>query len=174
MRGVRWLGSTSRVASFSSEKISNGFRNTLLLTDVRNRASISFRDVASESAPMLGIRASPLGRYLLVLLRGAPSEIWLVRHSMALRTRCADAERLFKKYVQVGGSGRPSRSRVLDLPFTAVEWAIPNDTASPMEPMPVPKRTFWQVGVFSLLCRCPRRVGGMHPMLSLFAEISTL
>ena len=28
--------------------------------------------------PMLGIRASPSGRYLLVLLRNAPSEIWLV------------------------------------------------------------------------------------------------
>ena len=28
---------------------------------------------------MLGIRASPTGRYLLILLRGAPSEIWAVR-----------------------------------------------------------------------------------------------
>ena len=78
VRGVRWLGSTSRIASFSSEKTANGFHNTLLLTDVRNRASIAFREVPVEPAPMLGIRSSPLGRYLLLLLRGAPSEIWLV------------------------------------------------------------------------------------------------
>lgn len=30
---------------------------------------------------MLGIRASPSGRYVLVLLRGAPSEIWAVSES---------------------------------------------------------------------------------------------
>ena len=28
---------------------------------------------------MLGIRASPSGTYLLILLRGKPAEIWLVR-----------------------------------------------------------------------------------------------
>ena len=32
---------------------------------------------------MLGIRASPLGRYILVLLRGAPSEIWAVSRPTA-------------------------------------------------------------------------------------------
>lgn len=85
VRGVRWLGASCRVASFSSEKSGAGFRNLLLLTDVRNRASIPFREVAAESAPMLGIRASPLGRYLLVLLRGAPSEIWLVSPCRASR-----------------------------------------------------------------------------------------
>lgn len=31
-----------------------------------------------EAAPMLGVRASPSGRYVLVLLRAAPSEIWTV------------------------------------------------------------------------------------------------
>ena len=30
---------------------------------------------------MLGIRASPSGAYLLVLLRGKPAELWLVRLS---------------------------------------------------------------------------------------------
>ncbi len=79
MRGVRWLGSSARVASFSSERTAHGFRNTLLLTDARSRASLPFRDVGVEAAPMLGIRAAPSGRYLLLLLRNAPSEIWTVR-----------------------------------------------------------------------------------------------
>ena len=29
--------------------------------------------------------------------------------------------------VQVGGNSRPVRVRVLDLPFTAVEWVLPSD-----------------------------------------------
>lgn len=84
VRGVRWLGTSARLVSFSSEKLGGGWRNTLLLTDVRNRLSFVFRDVGMESSPMLGIRASPTGRYLLVLLRGAPSEIWAVRALMYL------------------------------------------------------------------------------------------
>lgn len=78
VRGVRWLGPSARVVSFSSEKTQHGYRNTLLITDVRSRASLPFREVGPEAAPMLGIRASPSGRYLLILLRGAPSEIWTV------------------------------------------------------------------------------------------------
>ena len=78
VRGVRWLGPTARIVSFSSEKAAHGYRNTLLLTDIRNRSSLPFREVGAEGAPMLGIRASPLGRYILILLRGAPSEIWAV------------------------------------------------------------------------------------------------
>ncbi|KAK9863395.1 hypothetical protein WJX84_011255 [Apatococcus fuscideae] len=104
VRGVRWLGTSPRIISFSSEKTSHGFRNSLVLTDIRNRASIPFRELGAETSPMLGIRASASGRYLLVLLRGAPSEIW-----------------------QVAGQARPSRIRILDLPFTAVEWVLPGD-----------------------------------------------
>ena len=37
------------------------------------------REVGAEDAPMLGIRASPSGSYLLVLLRGKPAELWQVR-----------------------------------------------------------------------------------------------
>lgn len=78
VRGVRWLGPTARIVSFSSEKTAHGYRNMLLVTDIRNRSSLAFREVGAEGAPMVGIRASPLGRYILVLLRGAPSEIWAV------------------------------------------------------------------------------------------------
>ena len=81
VRGVRWLGPTARIVSFSSERLPNSaaFRNTLLLSDARSRASLPLREVGGEDAPMLGIRSSPTGRYILVLLRGAPSEIWAVR-----------------------------------------------------------------------------------------------
>lgn len=34
---------------------------------------------------MLGVRASPSGRYVLVLLRAAPSEIWTVRFRVYVR-----------------------------------------------------------------------------------------
>eukprot|EP00884_Botryococcus_braunii_P018245 jgi/Botrbrau1/5103/Bobra.0128s0014.1 len=119
VRGVRWMGPTPRVASFTSEKLPNGYRNTLLLTDVRNRASIPFREVGLEAAPLQGIRASPTGRYLLLLLRGAPSEIWAV-----------------------GGGSWPSRVRVLDLPFTAVEWVIPG-TEPPGTPAEGANWTSW-------------------------------
>lgn len=88
MRGVRWLGPSARVVSFSSEKTQHGYRNTLLITDVRSRASLPFREVGPEAAPMLGIRASPSGRYLLILLRGAPSEIWAVRPSLPQLSLC--------------------------------------------------------------------------------------
>ena len=88
VRGVRWLGPSARVVSFSSEKTAHGYRNTLLITDVRSRASLPFREVGPEAAPMLGIRASASGRYLLILLRGAPSEIWAVRLFLSFQSLC--------------------------------------------------------------------------------------
>ncbi|KAK9867753.1 hypothetical protein WJX84_002654 [Apatococcus fuscideae] len=119
VRGVRWLGTSPRIISFSSEKTSHGFRNSLVLTDIRNRASIPFRELGAETSPMLGIRASASGRYLLVLLRGAPSEIWAGPCFSVLA-------------VSVAGQTRPSRIRILDLPFTAVEWVLPGD-APPLD-----------------------------------------
>lgn len=48
VRGVRWLGTSSRIVTFSSEKQGDGFRNSLLLTDVRSRCSVPFREVRSN------------------------------------------------------------------------------------------------------------------------------
>jgi hypothetical protein len=84
VRGVRWLGTSPLMASFSSEKIANGYCNSLMLTDVRTRVSLPFRIIASEPSAMLGIRASVSGRYLLILLRAAPSEIWMVHPLQSL------------------------------------------------------------------------------------------
>jgi hypothetical protein len=60
---------------------------------------------------MLGIRASPSGAYILVLLKGAPAELWAL-----------------------GKSGRPFRVRLVDLPFTAVEWVLPEEALAPSRP----------------------------------------
>ncbi|KAL4425017.1 hypothetical protein ABPG77_001795 [Micractinium sp. CCAP 211/92] len=99
VQGLRWLGSTPRLVSFSSEKATQGFKNLLLITDVRNRLSLPVREGSNDPAPLVGVRASPSGRYLLVLFRGAPSEIW-----------------------SVGAGSQPVRLRQVDLQFTAVEW----------------------------------------------------
>ena len=43
----------------------------------------------------------------------------------------------------MGGASRPSRVRVLDLPFTAVEWVLPVEAAA-TEPMPPAEWAVWQ------------------------------
>lgn len=50
MRGVRWLGASPRVVTFSCEKAGpgGGFHNSLLLTDVRARTSTPFREVCAD------------------------------------------------------------------------------------------------------------------------------
>ncbi len=73
---MRWLGSSPRLATFSSDRGQHGWRNTLLLTDVRSGRSSVLRDRSGEANPLLGVRASPCGCYLLVLIKGAPAELW--------------------------------------------------------------------------------------------------
>jgi hypothetical protein len=53
VRGVRWLGTSARLVTFSSERVGDGWRNSLLLTDIRNRASAPFREVSSVRADLL-------------------------------------------------------------------------------------------------------------------------
>lgn len=58
VRGVRWLGDSPRLVTFSSEKAGGaggGFRNTLLLTDVRARASTPFREVGTSAGDKQGV-----------------------------------------------------------------------------------------------------------------------
>ena len=75
---LRWLGPAPRLVSASCEKVSSGYRNTVLLTDVRNRQTVVLRQRGVEAAPLMGLKASPLGRHILLLFRGAPSEVWAV------------------------------------------------------------------------------------------------
>lgn len=66
VRGVRWLGDSPRVVTFSSEKVSGGFCNTLLLTDVRARASTPFREVQFLLTPALPISRELLPEHMLM------------------------------------------------------------------------------------------------------------
>eukprot|EP00210_Caulerpa_lentillifera_P005055 g4828.t1 len=106
--GVQWLGSGPLAVSFTSEKLESLWRNTILLTDLRYGESTPFRDTAPESTNMLGIRTAPSGKYILVLLKDAPSEVWMV-------TGLKDIKRIFHVESQ----------------FTAVEWALPTPDVSP-------------------------------------------
>ncbi|CAM0947087.1 unnamed protein product [Alopecurus aequalis] len=73
VRGLRWLGN-SRVVSFSYNQ--------------------------PERAPIRALRASSSGRYLLILFRDAPVEVWaMTKNPMMLRS--------------------------LALPFTVLEWTLP-------------------------------------------------
>lgn len=55
VRGVRWLAGSPRVVTFSSEKIGGagggGWRNSLLMTDLRTRSSTPFREVLRSLLP---------------------------------------------------------------------------------------------------------------------------
>ncbi len=50
------------------------------------RVTVPMRECATEAAPLVGIRASPLGRHVMLLFKGGPSEIWAVMP----RQRCDD------------------------------------------------------------------------------------
>ncbi|CAH9136138.1 unnamed protein product [Cuscuta epithymum] len=103
VRGLRWLGN-SRVVTFSytqgTEK-SSGYVNRLVVTCLRSGLNRSFRVLQKpERAPIRALRASSSGRYLLILFRDAPVEVWAMTKT-------------------------PIMLRSLALPFTVVEWSLP-------------------------------------------------
>lgn len=105
VRGVRWLGN-SRLVSFSSAEVKGktpGFMNKLAVTCVRSGLTKPFRvRTTAERGSMRGLRTSASGRYLLVLFRDAPAEVWAM-------TRV------------------PQMLRSLALPFAVMEWALPGE-----------------------------------------------
>ena len=107
-RSVRWLGNGPLAVSFSSEKIDGLWKNILMLTDVRTGESVPFRVIPPETNGMLGIRASPAGKYVVVLLKDAPSEIWLVSIKEILlnanRVCAGDGYTSYKKSATSGDS----------------------------------------------------------------------
>ncbi|XP_031097706.1 WD repeat-containing protein 11-like [Ipomoea triloba] len=103
VRGLRWLGN-SRLVSFSytqgTEK-SSGFTNRLVVTCLRSGLNRTFRVLQRpERAPIRALRASSSGRYLLILFRDAPVEVWAMTKT-------------------------PIMLRSLALPFTVLEWSLP-------------------------------------------------
>ncbi|XP_062078101.1 uncharacterized protein LOC133782749 [Humulus lupulus] len=103
VRGLRWLGN-SRVVSFSFSQVnekSGGYINKLVVTCLRSGLNRPFRVLQKpERAPIRALRASSSGRYLLILFRDAPVEVWAMTKS-------------------------PIMLRSLALPFTVLEWTLP-------------------------------------------------
>ncbi|PON63191.1 Guanine nucleotide-binding protein, beta subunit [Parasponia andersonii] len=103
VRGLRWLGN-SRVVSFSYSQVnekSGGFVNKLAVTCLRSGLNRPFRVLQKpERAPIRALRASSSGRYLLILFRDAPVEVWAMTKI-------------------------PIMLRSLALPFTVLEWTLP-------------------------------------------------
>ncbi|KAL2228867.1 UNVERIFIED_CONTAM: WD repeat-containing protein 11 [Sesamum indicum] len=103
VRGLRWLGN-SRLVSFSytqgTEK-TGGYVNRLVVTSLRSGLNRTFRVLQKpERAPIRALRASSSGRYLLILFRDAPVEVWAMTKA-------------------------PIMLRSLALPFTVLEWTLP-------------------------------------------------
>ncbi|XP_021277334.1 WD repeat-containing protein 11 [Herrania umbratica] len=103
VRGLRWLGN-SRLVSFSYTQVSEktgGYINRLVVTCLRSGLNRTFRVLQKpERAPIRALRASSSGRYLLILFRDAPVEVWAMTKN-------------------------PIMLRSLALPFTVLEWTLP-------------------------------------------------
>ncbi|XP_030473657.1 uncharacterized protein LOC115691215 [Syzygium oleosum] len=103
VRGLRWLGN-SRLVSFSyiqANEKTGGYTNKLVVTCLRSGLNKPFRVLQKpERAPIRALRASSSGRYLLILFRDAPVEVWAMTKN-------------------------PIMLRSLALPFTVLEWTLP-------------------------------------------------
>ncbi|XP_054821637.1 uncharacterized protein LOC129320288 isoform X2 [Prosopis cineraria] len=103
VRGLRWLGN-SRLVSFSYSQVSEkagGYINKVVMTCLRSGLNKMFRVMQKpERAPIRALRASSSGRYLLILFRDAPVEVWAMTKN-------------------------PRMLRSLALPFTVLEWTLP-------------------------------------------------
>ncbi|MBA0757092.1 hypothetical protein Gotri_020209, partial [Gossypium trilobum] len=79
VRGLRWLGN-SRLVSFSYTQVNEktgGYINRLVVTCLRSGLNRTFRVLQKpERAPIRALRTSSSGRYLLILFRDAPVEVW--------------------------------------------------------------------------------------------------
>ncbi|KAI5416206.1 hypothetical protein KIW84_041306 [Lathyrus oleraceus] len=111
VRGLRWLGN-SRLVSFSYTQVnekSGGYINKLVVTCLRSGLNKMFRVLQKpERAPIRALRTSSSGRYLLILFRDAPVEVWAMTKN-------------------------PIMLRSLALPFTVLEWTLPTVPRSPKD-----------------------------------------
>ncbi|XP_043724935.1 WD repeat-containing protein 11-like isoform X2 [Telopea speciosissima] len=103
VRGLRWLGN-SQLVSFSYTQVNEKagrYTNTLVVTCLRSGLNLTFRvQQKPERAPIRALKASSSGRYLLILFRDAPVEVWAMTKN-------------------------PIMLRSLALPFTVLEWTLP-------------------------------------------------
>ncbi|KAL5769027.1 hypothetical protein ACOSQ2_015810 [Xanthoceras sorbifolium] len=119
VRGLRWLGN-SRLVSFSFSQVNEktgGYINRLVVTCLRSGLNRAFRVLQKpERAPIRALRASSSGRYLLILFRDAPVEVWAMTKS-------------------------PIMLRSLALPFTVLEWTLPT-VPRPVQNVPSRQSSF--------------------------------
>ncbi|XP_068464338.1 uncharacterized protein [Phaseolus vulgaris] len=103
VRGLRWLGN-SRLVSFSytqANEKSGGYINKVVVTCLRSGLNKMFRVMQKpERTHIRALRTSSSGRYLLILFRDAPVEVWAMTKN-------------------------PIMLRSLALPFTVLEWTLP-------------------------------------------------
>ncbi|KAL6585966.1 hypothetical protein OROMI_002610 [Orobanche minor] len=103
VRGLRWLGN-SRLVSFSYTQVTEktgGYVNRVVVSCLRSGLNRTFRVLQKpERAPIRALRASSSGRYLLIMFRDAPVEVWAMTKT-------------------------PMMLRSLALPFTVLEWTLP-------------------------------------------------
>ncbi|XP_020597443.1 WD repeat-containing protein 11-like isoform X2 [Phalaenopsis equestris] len=109
IKGLRWLGN-SRLVTFSFNQANDrtgGYVNKLVVTCLRSGLNRAFRvHHKPERAPIRALKASSSGRYLLILFRDAPVEVWAMTKT-------------------------PIMIRSLALPFTVMEWTLPTVTRPP-------------------------------------------
>nr|XP_016491990.1 PREDICTED: WD repeat-containing protein 11 isoform X2 [Nicotiana tabacum] len=87
--------------SFKGTEKAGGYINRLVVTCLRSGLNRPFRVLQKpERAPIRALRASSSGRYLLILFRDAPVEVWAMTKT-------------------------PIMLRSLALPFTVLEWTLP-------------------------------------------------
>ncbi|KAG1346198.1 hypothetical protein COCNU_06G000270 [Cocos nucifera] len=89
IRGLKWLGN-SRLVSFSYSQVNDkggGYNNRLVITCLRSGLNRTFRVLQKpERAPIRALRASSSGRYILILFRDAPVEVWAMTKNPIMDT----------------------------------------------------------------------------------------
>jgi len=97
--GVRWMNPDVLI-SFSSSKEGAVYNNCIVLTKIHTGSNMRVRDFASkDTAPLRGVRASSSGNYFALLFKNGLTELW-----------------------KVGKDLIPTRIRVLNLPFTCIQF----------------------------------------------------
>ncbi|EFA79763.1 hypothetical protein PPL_06582 [Heterostelium album PN500] len=103
--GLKWL-SPGRVICYSYEEVETGrvYHNRMAIVDLRSGRVKEFRLVATnETSPVRGLRLSFSRKFLVILLKDRPFELWETKRFTCLRS--------FKQYPQVAG----------------LEWVPPRD-----------------------------------------------
>ncbi|PPR89025.1 hypothetical protein GOBAR_AA31666 [Gossypium barbadense] len=137
VRGLRWLGN-SRLVSFSYTQVNEktgGYINRLVVTCLRSGLNRTFRVLQKpERAPIRALRTSSSGRYLLILFRDAPVEVWAMTKNPIMVSVMLNFLFFWLAVFLIMVANNnivtmkdvvTKRLRSLALPFTVMEWTLP-------------------------------------------------